>query len=155
MLEHRNARIIRNNARERPPTFTAQVAEVLRFDTIPAHTNLIAEGDNGQTMYFIMNGQLDVMQNRSRVKTLGPGSFVGEVSLLFGSPRTATVRTGREECAVYALERAALEPILEKHTACIDAIYAVCIDVIYGAAQETTHLKMGYRTMSDRAHPFA
>jgi CRP-like cAMP-binding protein len=48
-----------------------------------------------------------------QLATLGPGSFFGEMSLLTGEPRSATV-TAEEPCEAFVLRRQDLAPILEQ-----------------------------------------
>jgi putative peptide zinc metalloprotease protein len=53
---------------------------------------VIQAGDSGGGYYLIREGQADVVLPGGRyVRTLGPGDGFGELSLIFGVPRTATV----------------------------------------------------------------
>src|SRR5688572_25072720 len=54
-------------------------------------------GDEGDTLYVIESGQVTITAPDERgdhiaLDTLGPGGVFGEISLLDGGPRTATVR---------------------------------------------------------------
>ena len=55
---------------------------------------LFNEGDKGSDMYVVRSGSVRVfIKSGGKEKTLailGPGEFVGEMSLLTGQPRTAT-----------------------------------------------------------------
>ena len=48
------------------------------------------EGDEGDAFYVVVDGQLVISQNGMTVRNLGPGDFLGEISLIDGRPRTAT-----------------------------------------------------------------
>lgn len=48
------------------------------------------ERDLGDAFYVIVAGRLSVSRNGSAVRELGPGDFLGEISLVDGRPRTAT-----------------------------------------------------------------
>jgi NTE family protein len=52
------------------------------------------EGDVGDTMYLVESGQVVVTQGDTgeAIAYLGPGSFVGEISLLLAQPRTASLK---------------------------------------------------------------
>ena len=54
------------------------------------------EGTHGGYMFFIVSGEVDVIKQfdtaKHTIATLGPGRSVGEMSLIDGSPRSATVR---------------------------------------------------------------
>jgi CRP-like cAMP-binding protein len=52
---------------------------------------------------------------------LEPGSFLGEMSLLTGEPRTATV-TAHTEALVYELGKDALEPLLAARPALLEQL---------------------------------
>jgi anti-sigma regulatory factor (Ser/Thr protein kinase) len=69
-----------------------------------AGTTIIREGDQGELFYLIARGHVDVSARRRHVRTLGPGNHVGEIALLNGTPRSATV-VAREPVELYALAR--------------------------------------------------
>jgi small-conductance mechanosensitive channel/CRP-like cAMP-binding protein len=56
---------------------------------------LTRQGDPSNSLYILVNGHADVFVesdgNRARVTELGPGSVVGEMGLMTGEPRSATV----------------------------------------------------------------
>ena len=51
---------------------------------------LCKEGEIGQEFFILVDGQVDVSRKGRRVATLSAGDFLGEISLLEPSPRTAT-----------------------------------------------------------------
>jgi CRP/FNR family transcriptional regulator, cyclic AMP receptor protein len=58
---------------------------------VPSGRVLCKEGDRGREFFVLVEGKVDVARKGRRVATLGPGDFVGEISLLEQTPRTATV----------------------------------------------------------------
>jgi CRP/FNR family cyclic AMP-dependent transcriptional regulator len=54
-------------------------------------TVLCREGTPGREFFVLVDGKVDVSRKGRRVTTLGGGDFVGEISLLEQTPRTATV----------------------------------------------------------------
>ncbi|MCW2755769.1 MAG: putative transcriptional regulator [Marmoricola sp.] len=58
---------------------------------LPEGRELTHEGAYGQEFVVIVSGTAEVYKRGNHVATLGPGGFVGEIALLTGRPRTATV----------------------------------------------------------------
>jgi len=74
---------------------------------------LIREGDAGDFLWILRTGRVEVSSHGEsgqpqRFPSLGPGSYFGEIGLLRGIPRTATVQAA-EPCTLY---RVAAEPFL-------------------------------------------
>lgn len=68
-----------------------QLARLTDDVEIPAGRVLCREGDRGREFFVLIEGKVDVARNGRDVATLGAGDFVGEISLLEPTPRTATV----------------------------------------------------------------
>ncbi len=84
----------------------------LQRQEFPAQTHLILQGDKSAGLYFIESGhvtaRLEFTDGRTlRLRTMGPGTVVGEISLFLGGVRTASVVTN-EPCVVYGLTPAGL-----------------------------------------------
>ncbi len=54
-------------------------------------TRLTEEGEFGYAMFAVLEGTADVSRKQEHVRTLGPGDVFGEIAVLFGGQRTATV----------------------------------------------------------------
>jgi CRP-like cAMP-binding protein len=68
-------------------------------------SRVVREGDVGDTFYVILEGQAKVVSGSGRVvNRLRPGDFFGEISLLDGGPRTASV-VAETELTMLALAR--------------------------------------------------
>ncbi len=64
---------------------------------VPGRREVFARGAASDGMYIVVRGRLLVVDDVSRVLShVGRGAYVGELSLLTGAPRTATVRTARD-----------------------------------------------------------
>ena len=66
----------------------ARATTQLRF---PAGTTLAQQGENGHEFIVVVEGTARVEIGGRNVATIGAGDFFGEVALLDGGPRTATV----------------------------------------------------------------
>lgn len=85
--------LFRNASRAGLEALAAAATEI----TVPAGTVIIAEGDRADAFYVLTTGQADVSAVGEagtapvHLRSLGPGSYLGEIGLLAGVPRTATV----------------------------------------------------------------
>ena len=72
----------------------ALVATQLYRENYPKGATVFNKGDFGDTLYLIESGQVAVVgeNGKETIAFLGPGSFVGEISLLLASPRSATLQ---------------------------------------------------------------
>jgi CRP/FNR family cyclic AMP-dependent transcriptional regulator len=68
-----------------------QLRSVARIFDVAAGTVLTRAGEPGDEFFFIMDGTARVEVSPERSALLGPGTFFGEMSLLDGGPRSATV----------------------------------------------------------------
>jgi CRP-like cAMP-binding protein len=53
---------------------------------------LAEQGHLGQEFFIVLDGRLSVLDGRRVINQLGPGDFFGEIALLDGHQRTASVR---------------------------------------------------------------
>ena len=80
---------------------------------------IVHQGDSGDTLYLIRDGACDVevkagSQPSTVVARLAPPAFFGEMSLLTGEPRSATVRA-RGEVSVFAISKSTFAAVLAAH----------------------------------------
>ena len=68
----------------------AGIADELAMD---AGSELTHEGAAGHEFLVLVEGTADVRRKGRKVNTLGSGDFLGEIALITGVPRTATVTT--------------------------------------------------------------
>jgi CRP-like cAMP-binding protein len=70
-----------------------RLARVLEEVELPADSVVIREGDPPDALWIVVDGEVDVTIGGNFVRTMGPRSYFGEIGLLRGIPRTATIRT--------------------------------------------------------------
>ena len=58
--------------------------------TMTAGTLLVDQGQTGREAFVLLDGEVVIKRNNRKVATCGPGSVIGELSLLDHGPRTAT-----------------------------------------------------------------
>jgi voltage-gated potassium channel len=80
----------------------AEVARLLRPRDYPAGAVIVRRGEPGDCMYFIASGEVEIEIGPEPLR-LGTGEFFGEIALLTGTPRTATV-VAAEPCTLLRLD---------------------------------------------------
>jgi len=91
----------------------------LRLLTFEPGDIILSEGEPGDTVFVLATGVVKAFVRNPEgslrlVREMGEGSFFGEISILSGAPRTATV-TAAARCEVLELDRATLDEIAERH----------------------------------------
>ena len=88
------------------PRGLAEMADHLVCETFPPNKRVIQEGDVGDKFYMIRKGSVAVRRGPSneQVTELREGGFFGEMALLTGQPRNASVDT-LEESTLYSLSQ--------------------------------------------------
>jgi CRP/FNR family cyclic AMP-dependent transcriptional regulator len=78
---------------------------------VESYTTLVVQGEPGDTCFVLIEGTAEVRRNSRKVAELGPGDVIGEMALIDGGDRSATVTTlTRGE--VLELSGAALDALL-------------------------------------------
>ncbi len=90
------------------------VAKAVRVIEHAAGSVIAAEGDPGAGLFIIDTGEADVTIGGKKVNHLGPGQFFGEMALLDGGPRTATV-TATSDIRLFALTEWVFRGLLTEH----------------------------------------
>jgi CRP/FNR family transcriptional regulator, cyclic AMP receptor protein len=68
-----------------------RLAEETDVVSFAAGTTVVEEGLLGETMFVVLSGEARVAKGKRRLGTVRPGDFFGEVALLDGAPRSASV----------------------------------------------------------------
>jgi CRP/FNR family transcriptional regulator, cyclic AMP receptor protein len=63
---------------------------------------IFSEGDKGDVMYVVRSGEVAIAHQGHVMETLGGGGIFGEMALIDGSPRSATVRA-KTDCEVVSI----------------------------------------------------
>ena len=71
-----------------------KIGSLVREVEYPTGTPIVREGEPGSELFIIVDGEVDVRSRARKLATLPAGNYFGEIALITGSPRTASVTTG-------------------------------------------------------------
>jgi CRP-like cAMP-binding protein len=95
-----------------------ELAALVRAGTtvsLPAHWAFLREGAPADAVYVLLTGNASVFRHRDAVAELSAGEIFGELPLLVGGQRTATV-TSLERVKALRVGYDELAPLLTRHT---------------------------------------
>jgi CRP-like cAMP-binding protein len=108
---------------------------------------VVGQGEPGDSLFIINRGQVEVLHDdghgERRVNTLDEGDYFGEMALLEGEPRIATVRTTMQT-ELYSLSRADFSELLVQVPDLSHAVAAVvearrqALGVVIGVSRAAT-----------------
>jgi len=72
------------------------LARIALVREMPTGTVVIREGDRGATLYVVLSGEVEVLQESAdgltQLAKIGAGGYFGELSIFDDQPRSATVK---------------------------------------------------------------
>ena len=90
----------------------ARIAAVAKPREADVGTDLTTQGDEGAEFFVIVTGDASAAVDGSEVGTIGPGGFFGEMALIDGGERVATV-TATSPMQLLVLDRHDFNEMLE------------------------------------------
>jgi CRP/FNR family cyclic AMP-dependent transcriptional regulator len=96
-------------------------SRVVRHDT---GRDLAAEGEMALALHVVLSGRAAVTLKGQELRQLGPGDYFGEISLIDGRPRSATV-TASEPMETLAVPHAAFSSLLQSEPECAQGLLQV------------------------------
>ena len=91
-----------------------QIARLLKERRFQKGETVILEGSGGAAFFLIDSGEATVSQKGVALRTMGPGDHFGEIALIDGGPRTATV-TATTDLVCYGLTFWEFRPLIERN----------------------------------------
>ena len=91
-----------------------QIARLLKERRFQKGETVILEGSGGAAFFLIDSGEATVSQKGVVLRTMGPGDHFGEIALIDGGPRMATV-TAATDLVCYGLTFWEFRPLIERN----------------------------------------
>ena len=88
-----------------------------------SEVRLVTQGEEGDAAYVLTDGKAAVVRNGRRITELGPGAVFGEMSLLDGGERSATV-VMKSRGSVLKIEKDAFDAMLDASSSAARAVLA-------------------------------
>lgn len=103
------------------PTSIAQLTGLLTARKVAGGTVIVSKGDDAEEMFFIVSGRVEVELPNNPV-ILGEGDYFGEIALITGGTRTATVRAVGA-CELLQLDRHDFRHLAERNPHIGEAVH--------------------------------
>jgi CRP-like cAMP-binding protein len=91
-----------------------RIAAISEVVDCTAGERIFAEGDFGESMFVIVEGQVVISRGNLVLATLGEREYFGEMSLFDGEPRSATA-TAKVDSLLLEIRQQAFLEILSQH----------------------------------------
>jgi hypothetical protein len=124
------------------PPELRQLAQEAHLHLHPKPETIIQKGETGNSLFVVAAGQLEVLHPgpEGATITLSRGAIVGEMSLLTGQLRSATVRT-LTATVLYEIQKDALLSVLTKRPSLIAELGALLSHRMCGSQEQSAHFK--------------
>jgi len=111
-----------------------ELAEIGKIERQERSVTVFSEGDEPDCLYLILSGSVEVQKRTVDGQDVGivtfqMGDFFGEMALVDGAPRSATVRT-LEPCEFYMITRDKFTEMLSQCPQLIPAVFASVVNKI-------------------------
>lgn len=82
-------------------------------DDVPAGTLIFGEGQAGDCMYFVQEGEVEIWHDGRLLAVIHRESIFGELAVIDGGPRSATA-IARTDCRLVGIERRQFEVMVKR-----------------------------------------
>jgi CRP/FNR family transcriptional regulator, cyclic AMP receptor protein len=102
-------------------TNLSRISRLVDEIELPAGRVLMQQGRVGSEFFVIVNGTVEVFRDGRQIDSLGPGDFLGEISLIDHRPRTATA-VCKTDCTFLVLAHREFHSLLEESPGIAQAV---------------------------------
>lgn len=118
-----------------PDELRALMTEIQRIE-VDGRRELFRQGDQGNALFIVISGRLQAViefpdGSEKVVAEMGPGDVIGEISLISGEPRTATIRAIRDS-SLARLSKESFDRLAQLNSAFVFRLARVLADRLAG-----------------------
>lgn len=93
----------------------AEIAAGIKQVTVKKDNKVVKIGDVAREMFFVLSGTVSIVDaDGHQIRILQPGTFFGELGLIYNTPRTANV-VALDEVHLCVLQKADFDTIRDKY----------------------------------------
>ena len=81
-----------------------RIATITQETIYSAGTRIVQEGEQGDRLYLIVDGEVLIHQGETNLSTLKPRDYFGEMSIIDGEPRSASA-TALSDCLTLCIDQ--------------------------------------------------
>ncbi|MEO1352121.1 MAG: cyclic nucleotide-binding domain-containing protein, partial [Cyanobacteria bacterium J06635_15] len=118
------------------------IIPLLKSLMVEPNTLLCREGDPGNAMFLIVEGEAEIFKGQQLMARLGPGEMFGEMALLTGEDRSATV-IASTPMELYELDRIDFDAMLTRSPQLASGLSRILARRLRDTMQSATEEKTG------------
>jgi CRP-like cAMP-binding protein len=107
----------------------SHIAAICEIEEYKAGSVVVQEGTEGESMYIVAKGTLEILLKGQHLTYKKPGEFMGEVALLQQSKRTATA-VAKEDTLLLSLKKNDLDEVFKKDPEMEKFFYKAMLEMI-------------------------
>jgi CRP/FNR family transcriptional regulator, cyclic AMP receptor protein len=94
--------------------------------TTPPGSQVMGQGSADAGLQVVLDGTAEVSVNGVQRPPMGPGDYFGEISMIDGAPRSATVVAGPDGLKTFRLSALAFSPVMDNPVVARTLLKALC-----------------------------
>jgi CRP-like cAMP-binding protein len=123
-----------------PDKILVDIAGLLREVEEPAGTVIFAKGEPGASMYIIVSGAVEALDGEHVFTRMGEREVFGEMALLDGEPRTATIRA-TQAVHLLRLDQEPFYELMDDHIEIARGIIHVLLQRLRARTEDVNRLR--------------
>lgn len=137
-----------------PDKILAEIATLLQEVEAPAGATIFTKGEPGASMYMIVSGEVEARDGDHVFARMGPREVFGEMALLDGEPRTATIRA-TQAVHLLRLDQAPFYDLMDDQVAIARGIIHVLLQRLRARTTDVNRLRAEQEALNNGSQSYA